>query len=179
MLTQERGGVETMTFQWKEGSRIDADANRVGRELASLGSEIIASDLVKAARKEGSAMHDIFEWDDRVCGEQYRLEQARMILRSIVTVIDRPEEPGEMMTFRSYENVDVATRQESEDGRCRRVYVPTLKALKKSELREQVFARLEADIAEAERTAGKYKYLCDGFGEVERRLIYAREAVRN
>lgn len=41
-------------------------------------------DVVDAARPAGSVLHSQFEWDDSVAAEQYRLEQARKVIRVTV-----------------------------------------------------------------------------------------------
>lgn len=42
-----------------------------------------AEDVVEEARSAKSPLHDWFEWDDSVAAEQYRLQQARQLVREI------------------------------------------------------------------------------------------------
>jgi hypothetical protein len=161
-----------MVYQWKQGARIRADATEVGREIAELGPAVEAGAVVKRARDRKSAMHDSFEWDDSLAAEEYRLTQAREIMRALVVVIDKEDEPDGVTTIRAYEHVDLG-----EGSEPRRAYVPTARALKAPELRAQVIARLDADIREAEETAGKYEYLSAKLGEAKRRLAEARKAL--
>lgn len=42
-----------------------------------------AKTVVNKARATSSPIHKMFEWDNRVAGEEYRLEQARLYLRCI------------------------------------------------------------------------------------------------
>jgi hypothetical protein len=163
-----------MVYEWKNGSRIKADASKVGKEIASLGKEITAENVVRKARDDGSALHNCFEWDDSAAAEEYRLVQAREIMRSLVVIIDKPDEPKGVTTVRAYENVDLAAK---DSGESRRAYVPTAKALAKPELRAQIIARLGDDIRQAEDTAGKYEYLESKFGDVKAKLSSAREAL--
>ena len=44
-------------------------------------------DVISAARNKNSALHDRFQWDDSAAAHQYRLEQARRLIRVAVTVI--------------------------------------------------------------------------------------------
>lgn len=75
----------------KPGSRLSQrDARIVGPELQRLADEQGASlpglapvDVVEAARAEHSPLHPYFEWKDSVAANQYRLEQARHLTRSI------------------------------------------------------------------------------------------------
>lgn len=78
-------------YAFRAGARLKQglDANKIGEEIAALRDErsvIPAPAVVEAARPEASAMHDHFEWDDTAAADQWRLDQARYLLRSIVTV---------------------------------------------------------------------------------------------
>ena len=42
--------------------------------------------VVDEARDEGSPIHDRFEWDDTKAGEEFRLGQARKLIRVVVTM---------------------------------------------------------------------------------------------
>ncbi len=63
---------------------------RIQKELKSLTRDglILPHDVVEAARSPKSAMHDMFTWDDNEAAHQYRLYQARQILRTYVVIED-------------------------------------------------------------------------------------------
>ena len=42
----------------------------------------------KAARSKSSPVHDLFEWDDKKAGYQFRIQQARTIIRSVVFQVE-------------------------------------------------------------------------------------------
>ena len=46
-----------------------------------------AKDVVEYARDPETALHGEFEWDDAKAGHEYRLEQARKLIRVHVTVL--------------------------------------------------------------------------------------------
>jgi hypothetical protein len=73
------------------GSRLThSEARVLGETIAALGGGITPEDLLKEARKKRSPIHDLFEWDDQVAAEAFRLEQARYFLRSVWEVpVDR------------------------------------------------------------------------------------------
>ena len=67
------------------------------QELARIHREsenklLTAAAVVDAARDEESPLHEHFEWDDSLAGEQFRLIQARQIIRAIVINEDRTGE---------------------------------------------------------------------------------------
>lgn len=49
--------------------------------------ELVAQEVVDAARALESPLHEHFEWDDSAAAEQWRLDQARALIRVTVTVI--------------------------------------------------------------------------------------------
>lgn len=62
---------------------------------ASSGGILRAEDVVEFARNKRTALHGEFEWDDSEAAQQFRLEQARRVIRLVVTVVpkvgsDRP-----------------------------------------------------------------------------------------
>jgi hypothetical protein len=50
-------------------------------------------DVVKAARAQTSPLHKYFTWDDGEAAHQFRLAQARQLIRACVTVIPHAAEP--------------------------------------------------------------------------------------
>ena len=57
------------------------------RALQNDAGELDPRDVLKDARNPDSPLHDQFEWDDAKCGEAYRLDQARSLIRSIRLVV--------------------------------------------------------------------------------------------
>jgi hypothetical protein len=59
-------------------------------ELAQIQEQhgtLRAEDVIEFARNENTALHAEFEWDDSAAAHQYRLEQARKIIRISVQVL--------------------------------------------------------------------------------------------
>lgn len=62
-------------------------AQTAGKELEKIearNGEITPIAVVEAARPEDSVLHKCFEWNDEKAAEQYRLSQARNLIRCIV-----------------------------------------------------------------------------------------------
>jgi hypothetical protein len=51
---------------------------------AQYGRKVTAQEMLTSARPKGSPIHHLFEWDDRVAAEGFRLEKARYLLRAMV-----------------------------------------------------------------------------------------------
>lgn len=73
--------------------KYDHDAIRAEIERLKSDGVIRPVDVVEAAREESSPLHDWFQWDDSEAAHQYRLIQARNMLRVYVKVADSDNEP--------------------------------------------------------------------------------------
>lgn len=61
---------------------------------SSKGGACSADDVVAAARSARNPLHNLFEWDDSQAAHEYRLQQARTVLRALeVTYKEREHEP--------------------------------------------------------------------------------------
>lgn len=67
------------------------DTNELIREELQAIEErdgvILPEAVVEFAKNPKTALHNRFEWDDSVAGHEYRLWQARQVVRAVVTVI--------------------------------------------------------------------------------------------
>lgn len=123
---------------WAEGSRMTGDAElaaKVCDELEEKGT-FSAETLVDVSRDENAPLHDMFEWNDTIAAEKYRIEQAKKIIRSIVVVYD--DKP---ITHKAYSSTGP------------KAYMSTAKAVKESRTREILL-----NAAKAELLAFKRKY---------------------
>ena len=76
-------------YSWTTGGfNYKQDPNEVGKELEKLGDELTPKNIVNLARNENSILHEMFEWDDTAAAEQYRKQQANLIIQNLkITVI--------------------------------------------------------------------------------------------
>ena len=85
-----------MTYQWKSGARIRADAQVAGAVMERLEQTcgLTAKTLLDASRPPSAPLHDVFEWDDAKAAEAYRLDQSGHLIRCItVTPENQDAEP--------------------------------------------------------------------------------------
>ena len=71
------------------------DANVLGKILEQIEKKeggISPEALVKVSRSARAKTHSMFEWDDDKAGERYRLEQARLAIRSVSVVVHIPDD---------------------------------------------------------------------------------------
>lgn len=74
-----------MIYQWKEASRIKADAQKAGEVCENLEKTVglTSKTLLDASRPEEAPLHKEFEWNDSKAAEKYREEQAGHIIRCL------------------------------------------------------------------------------------------------
>lgn len=91
-------------YEWADNASIrvgNADANVVGAHLELLRKqykgELTPQDVVKDARNNNSPLHPFFEWNDSAAAEQFRLSQARGLIRSVVAIYKEEDKPARRM----------------------------------------------------------------------------------
>jgi hypothetical protein len=162
-----------MVYEWKDCACIKADAQKVGEELEDIPVRN-ASSVLEVARNSDGELHKCFTWDDSVAAEKYRLDQARYVLRMIVTPIHTESDNGEAtIKIRAYESVVVGNKNASEGM----TYVPTMEALSDKEFRKQIMNRLCETIYEAEQTANHYSNIVPEFTITAEKLKEARTSI--
>lgn len=133
-----------MKICWKQGSQYNIDARIAHREVEKVakacGGEASAEEIVKAATPAKNPLHGVFEWNDTVAGQEYRLEQARRMVRSIVVV--RPDTTSKRPQ-RVWEAVRVNL---GKPGRPRNTYKTLEDIMRDPNLRAELLGRALRDL---------------------------------
>ena len=85
------------TFAWAVGSRIATRLSpkvfgpAIMKYLKLYKQKLAAEKLLEEATSEGNVLHDAFNWDDSSAAHQYRLSQARHLLRSLDYRFESPD----------------------------------------------------------------------------------------
>lgn len=107
------------------------------RRIASVNAGVItAGDVVAAAKARRSPLHRHFEWDDDKAAHEYRLVQARALIRSVHVQLTSPD--GESRTVRAF----VHTATDTEDVRA---YRPIEDVANDSDARAVFLSQLEME----------------------------------
>ena len=99
------------TYKWCDGSRHKVDANiagKVAQELEDQG-RLTAQNLVDVSRPEDAPLHKEFEWNDSEAARQYRLTQARGIIRHLTIVTEGSKTPEKMFVNIRIESPEYTT----------------------------------------------------------------------
>ncbi len=131
-----------MIFKWKSFTAIQVDPQIAGEELERLTEEnggiITPAVLVESSRSEDAPLHKAFKWDDAEAAIEYRKDQARLVLRSIVIITNENREPAEpIQTVRAF------IHSETEKGYC-----PIVRAMSSKELRREVLTKAWKELRE-------------------------------
>jgi hypothetical protein len=89
-------------YEFAENSRFQSgavlNAGEVGKHLELLRQqakgELTPKDVVDDARNHNSPLHSFFEWNDGDAAEQWRLQQARGLIRSVVAIYVDDTQPA-------------------------------------------------------------------------------------
>lgn len=102
-----------MSYAFRNGfaHKVSAEvAGTVCEELEKVG-KLTAEELVNVSRPEDAPLHSEFEWDDAIAGENWRKQQARCLINSLVVIA--PETNQEVRKFfnivssdRKYESLE-------------------------------------------------------------------------
>lgn len=82
-----------MQYQWVIDGLYKVPANIVVNELDKIGSDVTPIKVVEVARNSSNVLHTLFEWNDTIAAENYRVIQARRVINSIIikTEVKRDE----------------------------------------------------------------------------------------
>jgi hypothetical protein len=107
-----------------------------------------AKTVVDRSRPKTSALHECFEWKDGVAAEEWRKQQARVLIGQIVRVNIESQEPE----VRAFVCVSYKTEEEKQQNK----YVSIDTALNDEEYRSQLF---EKALEEIKYFQSKYRNL--------------------
>lgn len=76
-----------MVYQWKT-IKYNVDAQKAGEEIERISKKksLTAENIVEESKPAASPLHPIFEWDNSKAGDEWRKQQARVLLGNLVTV---------------------------------------------------------------------------------------------
>lgn len=137
-------------YSYSTGYNSKVKAQEVGKVLESIeesGNAVTAQSFLDASRDEDSPTHEMFEWNDSIAAEKFRLTQASNIIchlevteeyyESVPTEIELIEQTIEPNDSRFFKSAYVNTAKRSSVA-TKANYVPTSVALSDEQLRIQV-----------------------------------------
>lgn len=161
--------MEIMRYKAVAGSRLsDEQAERYGPEIKSLmdkrGGRLDPDDVVEAARKKRSPLHEYFMWNDHEAAEEWRRAQARCLLRFIEIEYVQDDEVNHVRAFvsvpydgeRNYRPIEVVMLDEYERqnliGSLREEIIALTNKLKRFEEFADIVLSIEEHLMAMEKT---------------------------
>jgi hypothetical protein len=113
------------------------------------GGVLQAEDVVAYAKDPDTALHQEFEWDDNAAAHQFRLEQARRVIRLSITVVRNVDEERPVPMYVSL----IPDRAKTGGG-----YRPFVDVMTDDDHRAQL---LKQALGEFNRVRRKYEHLVE------------------
>ena len=136
----------------------DKFSKEVINELLKIEEKSLTPEnVIENARRKDSPLHDLFEWEDSIAAEKWRLAQARIIINEVKVVIDSKE-------YYAFESVSVCLptnngSSTTETTEVVREYKPIVEILNDEDLRKQVIKSALNHLAYWEKQNEKYSEL--------------------
>ncbi len=122
------GASRSARYRWHPTTGKDLDpataevfGEAIERLTGGVGKDCSPAEVLRLAYPPTSPIHGMFEWNDNLAAENYRLHQASVYIRALVTVVPgRAEKPiAAKVTYRSPKRPDVPEEASSTDLRRR------------------------------------------------------------
>ena len=126
-----------MKYKFADGAVVKVNAQIAAEQCEVLASQgmLTAKNLVDISRPEDAPLHNAFEWNNTIAAEQYREEQARKIIRSLV-IVKEDREPVRMFfnlvrKDPEYKHIDVIMRDADDREKLLQLALRELETFKK------------------------------------------------
>lgn len=125
------------------------------------GGRLEAADVVESARAKSSPLHRYFEWNDTKAAAEYRLAQARLLIRSVEVIYETPRGDIRVRPF-----VHVPERD---------AYCDTTEVMRGQQLRGVLVARALGELESWRRRYKSFRELAAVHAAVDAALSEARK----
>ena len=151
-------------YSWRAGKSVPAQVAGEVMEMIEKRDGVLTKEaFLEESRPENSPTHKLFEWDDTVAAEKFRLEQSRIAIQDIVVTVIRKEEPKKVHAFvnvtkgkhnkAEYSNIEVAM---SDEIKRQAVLANAFGELRAFEQKYEAYDELAGVFAEAHKAERKY-----------------------
>lgn len=166
-------------YSWKSGYKPKVSADVVGNALDRMKKDsedgvVNASMLLDYSRPAESETHDLFEWNDGIAAEKWRMYQSGRIINQLeVTMVEVPAREEEVVMPRieslskpivSQAFINIAPKGPAKQGQ----YTDVVTAFKNDLFRERVLQNARMDLAAFKRRYEQYEELADVIAAIDR-----------
>lgn len=150
---------ESKKYSWRSGYSYRTPADVVGSVLEDIekkNGEVTAESFLEESREPSSPTHSMFEWDDSVAAEKYRLRQSSQIINQLEISV----EVGEIETVTAFVNVKSKSVKDSGS------FVNIRSAMSDEEYRKQVLDNALAELKSFKKRYAQYSELAIVFRSI-------------
>lgn len=148
-------------YSYRQGFQFKVPAQIVGETLnkiAETGS-VTSQALLDVSRPISAPTHNLFEWDDTIAAERYRLQQATVAINAIeIEIVDGSNTKVPQVAF-----INVTKKAPKRAGS----FVPIDIALSNSNMRETILANALSELKSFSRKYQNLKELADVFAAIK------------
>lgn len=154
------------SYKWRDGFQYAVKADVVGsviEEIEARDGTVTKEAFLDASRPEDSPTHSMFEWNDAMAAEKWRLEESRHIIINLQVTYDDASDSGkkDVSAF-----VNIKSERKAE-------YKNIIDALSDQESRALIIERINRDLDQIIERNRHIEELAD---ILESKLIKLREA---
>lgn len=156
---------ESKKFSWRDGYSYKVSAETVGRVLEGIEKKrgcVTAQDFLDYSRSETAETHSMFEWDDTVAAEKYRLGQSSKIINQIEVKVVREPDDGKELTISAFVNVSPKAPA------ANATWVNIEKAHGDKDLWHRVMANAMGELKAFKRKYSRYKEFSGVIAEIDK-----------
>ena len=154
-----------MIYEWRSKDiHYSVPASTVGKifeKIEKKNGSVTNKSVLDSARPESSPIHKVFEWDDDVAAEKYRLSQAGQLIRNLVIATESAES-SEPIMVRAF--VDVSEKREGS-------YIGVVHAFSEEETRERVLSDAIRELNSFRKKYSNYQEFSKIFSEIDKLKI--------
>jgi hypothetical protein len=152
-------GIFKSKYSWRGGFAYKVPASTVGTALESIEARdgnVTSQSFLEYSRPEDSATHSLFEWDDSIAAEKYRLRQAGAIINQLEVKLEYKDAPPqeteiEIVPVKAFMNV--AAKAPTETG----VFVNAVTVQSEKEYRSAVLKNALGDLKAFQKKYSNFK----------------------
>ena len=168
-------GLFKSKYSWRGGFAYKVPASTVGSALESIEARygsVTSQSFLEYSRPEESETHSMFEWDDTIAAEKYRLRQAGAIINQLEVKLEIEESQTretdiKIVPVKAFMNV--AAKAPTEAG----VFVNAVKVQSEEEYRKTVLNNALGDLRAFQKKYSNFKEfskVLSAIAEVEKDL---------
>lgn len=166
-------------YSWKSGYKPKVSADIVGNALDRMRREsddgtVNAEMLLEYSRPTDSETHDLFEWNDGIAAEKWRMYQSGRIINQLeVTMVRISKDPVEMPmpTIEGFDKpivsqafINIAQRGPANRGS----YTDAMTAFQNESYRNRVLSNAKSELEAFKRKYERFEELADVFAAINR-----------